>query len=324
MDSRQQFRMSKVALIFGVTGQDGAYLAASLLAKGYGVYGTSRALPLPADNRLAALGVEARVSLIQLDPCSLDAVRETIAAIAPAEIYNLAGQTSVGASFEHPLETWRSIEMAVLYLLEAIRLDAPHIRLFTAGSAECFGNTMCPITELSPMAPMSPYAAAKAAAHWQVSAYRLSYGLHACTGFLFNHESPLREERFVTRKIVDGARRIAAGQGGPLRLGNLDVRRDWGWAPDYVEAMWLMLQRGKAEDYIIATGRCVSLQYFVELAFAQFGLDWREHVVSEQAYFRPSDIAVTEADPSRIQRELGWRATYQVEDVVKMMSEGLS
>ena len=319
IDRCQQFRIDNVALICGVTGQDGAYLAASLLAKGYAVHGACRALPLPAGNRLAALGIEARISLIQLDLGSFDAVREVIAAISPTEIYNLAGQTSVGASFEYPMETWRSIETAVLHLLEAIRQGAPHIRLFAAGSAECFGNATGVITEATPMAPLSPYAAAKASAHWLVHTYRLSYGLHACTGILFNHESPLREERFVTRKIVDGVRRIAAGQGGPLRLGNLDVRRDWGWAPDYVEAMWLMLQCEKAEEYVIATGRCVSLRYFVELAFAHAGLDWREHVVSDQAFFRSSDITATEADPSSIRRELGWQATHQVEDVVKLM-----
>lgn len=319
MTAQQQSAINKVALICGVTGQDGAYLAASLLAKGYVVHGTSRTLPLPTDNRLATLGVEGRVSLIQLDPTCMEAVRKTIAAVAPAEVYHLAGQTSVGASFEYPLETWRSIEMAVLNWLEAIRLDAPHVRFFNAGSGECFGNAAGPITEDTPMSPMSPYAAAKAGAHWQVSVYRRSYGLYACTGVLFNHESSLREARFVTRKIVEGARRIAAGQGGPLRLGNLDVRRDWGWAPDYVEAMWLMLQRPSADDYIIATGRCVSLQYFVELAFALFDMDWREHVVSDQAFFRPSDIAATEADPSKILRELGWQAMHQVEDVVKKM-----
>lgn len=319
MAPQQQRRRSKVALICGVTGQDGAYLAASLLAKGYVVHGTSRALPLPTDSRLAVLGIADRVNLIRLDPTCLDAVRETIADVAPAEVYHLAGQTSVGASFEHPLETWRSIEMAVLNWLEAIRRDAPDIRFFNAGSGECFGNAAGAITEDTPMSPMSPYAAAKAGAHWHVSVYRLSYGLHARTGFLFNHESPLREARFVTRKIVEGARRIAAGRADSLRLGNLDVRRDWGWAPEYVEAMWLMLQHPVANDYIIATGRCVSLQYFVELAFAQFGLDWREHVVSDPAFFRPSDIAATEADSSKILRELGWRATFQVEDVVKMM-----
>jgi len=169
------------------------------------------------------------------------------------------------------------------------------------------------------MVPMSPYAAAKAAARGLVSAYRLSYGLRVCTGILFNHESSLREQRFVTRKIVDGARAIAEGQGKPLRLGNLEIRRDWGWAPEYVEAMWLMLQRATPKDYIIATGRSVSLQYFVELAFAHFGLDWREHVVSDEAFFRPSDIASVEADPSKIQQELGWKAIYEIEDVVEKM-----
>lgn len=322
MDCRQQPEARKVALICGVSGQDGAYLAVSLLSKGYAVYGTSRVLPLPADNRLAALGIEERISLRQLDPSCLEAVREMINAVAPTEIYNLAGQTSVAASFEHPLETWRSIEMAVLYLLEAIRQDAPHVRLFTAGSSECFGNTFDRITELSPMAPMSPYAAAKAAARGLVSAYRSSYGLHVCTGILFNHESSLREQRFVTRKIIDGARAIASGQGKPLCLGNLEIRRDWGWAPEYVEAMWLMLQRSISEDYIIATGRSVSLQYFVELVFAHFGLNWREHVVSDKAFFRPSDIVSVEADPSKIQQELGWRALYKIEDVVEKMVAG--
>lgn len=309
----------KVAFICGVAGQDGAYLAAHLLDKGYIVHGSTRALPLPRENNLATLGIQNRISLVRLDPTEINAVRQAMSKVEPMEIYNLAGQTSVGTSFETPLETWRSIEFTVINWLEAIRCDAPQVRFFNAGSSESFGNVPGLISEQTPMSPMSPYAAAKAAAHWQVSVYRQSYGLHASTGLLFNHESPLRDARFVTRKIIDGAKRIANSGQGILRLGNLGINRDWGWAPDYVNAMWLMLQQPAASDYIIATGRCVSLRYFVDLAFAQHGLDWREHVVTSSDCLRPFDIAKAEADPTKIQQELGWQATYHVEDVVKSM-----
>lgn len=321
MEHRPHAATSRVAFICGVSGQDGAYLAAHLLNKGYVVYGSTRVLPLPPHNNLARLGIEERVRLVQLDPNCLDAVRAQLASVAPLEVYNLAGQSSVGTSFQQPYETWRSIELAVVNWLEAIRLDAPETRFFNAGSGECFGKVHGLITELTPMAPVSPYAAAKAAAHWQVSVYRQSFGLHLGTGFLFNHESPLREARFVTRKIVDGARRIASGDEQPLHLGNLDVWRDWGWAPDYVDAMWRMLQSPTASDYVIATGKCVSLQYFVEVAFAHFGLDWRQHVVSNAAFMRPIDIARMEADPSRIRRELGWQTAHSVEQVVALMGD---
>lgn len=311
---------AKVAFICGVTGQDGAYLAAHLLAKGYAVHGSTRALPLPPKNNLARLGIEERVRLVQLNPECLDSVRAQLAAAAPTEVYNLAGQSSVGASFSRPYETWKSIEIVVNNWLEAIRCDAPETRFFNAGSAECFGAVNGAISELTNMAPINPYAAAKAAARWQVSIYRECFGLHAATGLLFNHESPLREAHFVTRKIVDGARRIAEGDKQALHLGNLDVWRDWGWAPDYVDAMWRMLQIPSATDYVIATGKTVSLQYFVELSFAHFGLDWREHVVSDTAFMRPFDILRTDADPSKIRHELGWQAAQSVEQVVALMA----
>lgn len=320
MDHSPQAGTPKVAFICGVTGQDGAYLAAHLLAKGYVVYGSTRSLPLPPKNNLAQLGITERVRLVQLNPECLEAVRAQLAATAPLEVYNLAGQSSVGASFLQPYETWRSIEIVVVNWLEAIRCDAPVTRFFNAGSAECFGNVNGPINELTTMAPMNPYAAAKAAARSQVSVYRQCFGLHSATGLLFNHESPLREAHFVTRKIVDGARRIALGGKQALHLGNLDVWRDWGWAPDYVDAMWRMLQGPSAGDYVIATGKTVSLQYFVELSFAHFGLDWRQHVVSDTAFMRPFDVVRTEADSSKICRELGWQAAQSVEQVVALMA----
>ncbi len=312
---------SKVAFICGVTGQDGAYLAAHLLGKGYIVHGSTRVLPLPSQNNLARLGIAERVRLVQLDPTCLDSVRVQLAATAPHEVYNLAGQSSVGMSFLQPYETWKSIEIIVVNWLEAIRCDAPATRFFNAGSAECYGKVDGPIDELTAFGPMSPYAAAKSAAHWQVSVYRQSFGLHVGTGVLFNHESPLREAHFVTGKIVDGARRIACGDKQVLHLGNLDVWRDWGWAPDYVDAMWRMLQSPSASDYVIATGKCVSLQYFVELSFAHFGLDWRQHVVSDAAFMRPTDIVRIEANPSKIRRDLGWQATHSVEQVVALMAK---
>lgn len=321
MDHSSHVATGKVAFICGVSGQDGAYLASYLLNKGYVVFGSTRTLPLPSQNNLVRLGIETRVRLVQLDPICLNSVRAQLALAAPHEVYNLAGQSSVGTSFKQPHETWKSIEVAVLNWLEAIRRDAPETRFFNAGSGECFGNVHGPITELTAMVPMSPYAAAKAAAHWQISVYRQSFGLHLSTGFLFNHESPLRDARFVTRKIVDGARRIASGDEQSLHLGNLGVWRDWGWAPDYVDAMWRMLQSPTASDYVIATGKCVSLQYFVEVAFAHFGLDWRQHVLIDPVFMRPSEIKRMEADPSKIYRDLDWRAEHAVDQVVTLMAD---
>ena len=253
-------------------------------------------------------------------PNDFRSVLQTVTRVAPDEIYNLAGQTSVGLSFEQPVETIESIAIGVLNMLEAIRFVEQPIRLYNAGSSECFGDTGSEqASEATPFQPRSPYAVAKACAHNLVANYREAYRMHACTGILFNHESPLRPERFVTQKIVRAACRIASGSGENLSLGNLDIHRDWGWAPEYVEVMWLMLQQKQLQDFVIATGRSVSLEYFVARAFANVGLEWRQHVRLDSTLLRPSDIRYGSADPSRAMRLLGWQATLQVDDVIDAM-----
>ncbi len=309
-------------MVFGVGGQDGSYLARFLLSKGYTVIGTSRDVGSMARHGLETLGIADRVALVSALSSDFRSVFRAIVEARPHEIYNLAGQTSVGLSFEQPVETIESISIGTLNLLEAMRLVPEPIRLYNAGSSECFGDTgSVPANELTPFRPRSPYAVAKACAHNLVANYRDAYGLYACTGMLFNHESPLRPERFVTQKIVRAAARIAAGSDESLRLGNLDVHRDWGWAPEYVEVMWMMLQQDDPADFVIATGRTVSLGHLVAKAFEHFGLDWQRHVHQDPALLRPSDIRFGAADPSLAQARLGWRAGRDVDGVVAGMCE---
>lgn len=310
----------KTALICGVSGQDGAYLARHLLNQGYRVVGTSRDAQTADFRNLVRLGIRERVAVASMVLTDFRSTLQTLAKTAPDEIYNLAGQTSVGLSFEQPVETLESIATGTLNLLEAIRfLDRP-IRLYNAGSSECFGDTGgVAATEDTPFRPRSPYAVAKATAHWEVANYREAYGLFACSGILFNHESPLRPERFVTRKIVAAAGRIAQGSSEKLRLGNLAVYRDWGWAPEYVEAMWRMLQLREARDLVIATGVSHALEDFVAAAFAAHALDWRDHVVQDPALFRPAEIGYNGGDASQAQVLLNWQARYRMPDVVRLM-----
>ncbi len=308
---------AKRALILGVGGQDAAYLARVLLSKGYTVVGTSRDATLANRVGLRTLGIEGAVQIVSMAPTDFRSVLQTLRRHQPDEIYHLAGQTSVGLSFEQPVETIESIAIGTLNVLEAIRFEERPIRLYHAGSSECFGDTGdVPATEATPFRPRSPYAVAKACAHNLVSNYREAYRMHACTGILFNHESPLRPDRFVTQKIVRAAARIAADSTETLRLGNLDIHRDWGWAPEYVEVMWQMLQDPQPEDLVIATGRTVSLQYFVERAFANFGLDWKKHVSSDESLLRPSDIRYGAGNPSRAREKLGWHFTRDVDGVI--------
>ena len=310
------------ALICGAGGQDGAYLASFLLAKGYEVVGTSRDAGNAQYGGLRQLGVDKQVRVVSMAPNDFRSVLQTVARAAPDEIYNLAGQTSVGLSFEQPVESIESNVIGVLNLLEAIRFVERPIAFYNAGSSECFGDTgEHRATEETPFRPRSPYAVAKACAHNLVVNYRDAYGMRACTGILSNHESPLRPERFVTQKVVRAACRIAAGSAETLSLGNLDIHRDWGWAPEYVEVMWLMLQQPVVRDYVIATGRSESLEYFVSQAFANFGLDWQQHVRIDPTLLRPSDIRYGAADPSLAQRMLGWHAQRQVDGVVSAMCE---
>ena len=315
--------MAKTALIFGISGQDGTYLARFLLGKGYEVVGTSRDAQISSFSNLIRLGLRDRVEVESVALNDFRSVLQVLKRIQPDEIYNLAGQTSVGLSFGQPVESFESISIGTLNLLEAIRFLEKPVKIYNAGSSECFGNTQGhPADETTPFYPRSPYAVAKAAAYWQVANYRDAYELFACSGLLFNHESPLRPERFVTRKIVSTACRIAGGSRERLELGNIDIQRDWGWAPEYVEAMWLMLQQEAPDDYVIATGETNKLEDFVHTVFSSLGLDWKEHVAVNHELFRPADILISRADPERAARKLGWRAQYRMRDVAKMMVEG--
>jgi GDPmannose 4,6-dehydratase len=310
----------KTALICGVGGQDGSYLAQFLLARGYRVIGTSRDAQVGRHHNLATLGIAGQIGIESMALNDFRSVLQVLDKTRPNEIYNLAGQSSVSLSFEQPVETLESISTGTLNLLEGIRFLDTSMRLYSAGSSECFGNTgETPADENTSFRPRSPYAVAKACAANLVANYRDAYQLFVCTGFLFNHESPLRPRRFVTRKIVEAAYRIHAGLESHVTLGNLDISRDWGWAPDYVEAMWLLLQRGAPLDVVIATGRTVSLQYFVKIAFAYFNLDWEQHVVFNNALLRPSDISYTSANIAKARAELGWTARHSVDDVVSNM-----
>ncbi len=308
-------------MICGIGGQDGAYLAAHLLDLGYTVVGTSR----DAHGRfegLAALGIRDRVSVVSMSLVDFRSSFQALKKAQPDEIYNLAGQTSVGLSFDQPVETFESIVVGTINLLEAIRMLGRPVRLYNAGSSEMFGNAGDEAaSETTVLKPRSPYGIAKATSFWQIAQYREAYGIAAATGILFNHESPLRPERFVTQKIVAAACRIARGEQESLTLGDLSVHRDWGWAPEYVVAMHRMLQLEELEDFVIATGMTTSLEEFVAAAFATVGLDWRRHVNRDPRLVRPSEIACGRADTRRATERLGWKATYTMPDVVRMMVE---
>jgi len=311
--------MERTALIFGISGQDGALLAALLVHKGYQVHGTSRDAQVSNFGNLDRVCVRDKVALHSAVTTDFRSVLQVLSRVAPDEVYLLAGQSSVGLSFEQPAETLESIAMGTLNLLEAIRFLGLPTRLYNAGSGDCFGELSEPASEDTAFRPRSPYGVAKASAHWTVANYREAYGLFACTGILFNHESPLRPPRFVTRKVVAAACRIEGGSGERLKLGNLDIERDWGWAPEYVQAMWLMLQQPTAEDYIIATGKAHSLRQFVEYTFDDLGLDWRAHVDIDDDLRRPTDIAHSIGLPSKAGRVFQWRAKNGLRDVIRFM-----
>lgn len=314
----------KTALICGISGQDGSYLAQLLLGKGYSVWGTSRDAQGSSFGNLRTLGILDRVKTLSMVPEDFRSVFMAIKQSVPDEIYYLAGQSSVGLSFEQPAESIQSAVIGTLNMLEACRMFDREIRLYHAGSSECFGDTLGqPANEKTPFNPRSPYAVAKASAYWLVNNYREAYSLFACSGILFNHESPLRPARFVTQKTIAAVKRIADGSGETLQLGRMDIARDWGWAPEYVEAMWLMLQRDYPEDFVIATGATYSLEDFVRLAFAEFDLDWRDHVQQSEALFRPTDLLVSRADPSEAKLKLGWQAKFSTPQVIKKMIAGV-
>lgn len=312
----------KKALISGISGQDGAYLAELLLSKGYKVFGTARDAQVSSFYNLVRLGIKQDVTLFSMALNDFRSVLQTLSKVQPDEIYNLAGQSSVGLSFEQPVETLESVAFGTLNLLEAIRFLQLPIRLYSAGSSECFGDTGgVPADEMTSFHPRSPYAVAKAAAHWEVSNYRESYNLFACTGILFNHESPLRPERFVTRKIIKTACCIASGSKESLQLGNISIARDWGWSPEYVDAMWRMLQQDEPKDFVIATGETNTLEDFVVEVFTQLGLNWQEHVIADSSLLRPSEIMVSRGDTTKAEKKLGWKARYRMKDVIRMMIE---
>jgi GDPmannose 4,6-dehydratase len=312
----------KKALIFGVSGQDGAYLAKLLLNKDYTVYGTSRDAQVSSFRNLEYLGIRDRVQLKSTALNDFRSVLQVLAKTQPDEIYNLAGQTSVGLSFEQPVETLESIAVGTLNILEAIRFIGEPIKFYNAASSEVFGDINdAAADESTPFSPRSPYAVAKATAFWEVANYREAYGLFACSGILFNHDSPLRPERFVTQKIVSSACRIAAGTQDKLYLGNIDIQRDWGWAEDYVEAMYLMLQQQQSDDYVIATGESYTLAEFIEIAFRLVDLDWQNYVLSDKELRRPTDIAISRGNPQKAREKLGWEAKHKVADIIRMMME---
>lgn len=315
----------KVALICGASGQDGSYLARYLLSKNYIVWATSRDAQGASFQNWRALGIpEGRIRILSMVPEDFRSVIMALKKSSPDEVYYLAGQSSVGLSFEQPAETIQSITLGTLNMLEACRMTERPVRMYHAGSSECFGDTLgAAASELTPLQPSSPYAVAKASAYWLVDNYRKAYNLYACTGILFNHESPLRPTRFVTQKIISTAKRIASGSSEKLRLGRMDISRDWGWAPEYVEAMWLMLQQDEPEDYVIATGHTATLEEFVQEAFSCLGLSWESHVVVDEEFFRPTDLLVSRADTSKARKKLGWDATFKMPDVVRGMLKGI-
>jgi len=313
----------KRAIILGASGQDGAYLSRLLLDRDYEVHGTSRDAEMCSFERLELLGIRDRVTMHSVSMRDFRELLQLISSVQPDEIYNLAGQSSVALSFSQPIETMESIATGELLVLEAIRYLRAPIRIYNSGSSECFGDT--PIgsasDERTPFVPRSPYATAKATSHWTTTNYREAYGLFACSGILFNHESPLRSERFVTKKVAGAAAAIAAGRRQKLQLGNLEISRDWGYAPEYVEAMWRMLQRDEPDDFVIATGESHTLQEFVASMFAEFGLDWREHVETRPELLRPSDLRYSRGNPAKAKELLGWEAKTRFAELIGKLAD---
>ncbi|GIU85326.1 MAG: GDP-mannose 4,6-dehydratase [Acidimicrobiales bacterium] len=308
------------ALITGITGQDGSYLAEFLLEKGYEVIGMVRRSSTVNFERIAHL--QDRITLAHGDLLDEASLIEVLREHRPTEVYNLAAQSFVQTSFNQPVLTGETTALGVTRLLDAIRVVDPEIRFYQASSSEMFGKVQeVPQTEKTPFYPRSPYGVAKVYGHWITVNYRESYGLFACSGILFNHESPRRGLEFVTRKISHGVARIKLGLADELRLGNLDAQRDWGYAGDYVEAMWMMLQQDEPDTYVIATGETHSVREFCELAFSHVGLDWQDHVVVDPKYFRPAEVDALVGDASYARQKLGWKPKTSFEELVVMMVE---
>jgi len=314
----------KTALITGITGQDGAYLAKFLIERGYEVFGTYRRLSSPNFWRLQYLGIFDKVNLIPIDLSDSSSILEAVKVAEPDEIYHLAAQSFVGASFETPIATGDISGLAVTRILEVVRHLDPEIKFYQASTSELYGsfgtaNVNGLLNESSPFKPASPYAAAKLYGYWITRIYREAYGMFTVNGILFNHESPLRGLEFVTRKISNAVAKIALGLEKELKLGNLESKRDWGYAPEYVESMWLMLQHDTPDDYVIATGEAHSVKEFCEIAFDLVGLDWQEYVKVDKRFMRPLDVTYLCGDYSKAERELGWRPKTKFKDLVKIM-----
>jgi GDPmannose 4,6-dehydratase len=310
--------MAKKALITGITGQDGSYLAEFLLAKGYKVYGLTRRASNPGHDRIAH--IIDRIELLPGDLLDENSLYEAMRVSMPDEVYNLAAQSFVQTSFNQPTLTAEFTAVGVVRVLEALRKVKPDARFYQASSSEMFGKVQeVPQVESTPFYPRSPYGVAKLFGHWITVNYRESYNLHGTSGILFNHESPRRGLEFVTRKITHHAALIKLGKAKELRLGNLDAKRDWGFAGDYVEAMWLMLQQPKARDYVIATGETHSVKEFVELAFARLDLDYKKYVVQDERFFRPAEVDLLIGDPKKAFTDLGWKPKTSFKELVNMM-----
>ncbi|MGC8479982.1 MAG: GDP-mannose 4,6-dehydratase [Acidimicrobiales bacterium] len=306
------------ALITGITGQDGSYLAEFLLSLGYEVVGMIRRSSTTSFERIAH--IQDRITLVSGDLLDEVSMMSILREHRPTEVYNLAAQSFVQTSWGQPVFTGETTALGVTRLLDAIRMVDPAIRFYQASSSEMFGKVQAvPQSESTPFYPRSPYGVAKVYGHWITVNYRESYGMYACSGILFNHESPRRGLEFVTRKITNGVARIAAGLDQDLYLGNLDAQRDWGYAFDYVQAMWRMLQQDVAEDYVVATGETHSVREFCEIAFRVLGLDYQEHVKLDERYFRPAEVDLLVGDPAKAKERLGWSPTVSFEELVEMM-----
>jgi len=316
--------LNKIALITGITGQDGAYLAQFLLSKGYEVHGIMRRsshLGI-ADHRLRWLGIADDVTLHDANLSDVSSLMRVVSEVKPDEFYNLGAQSFVATSWAQPIVTANITAVGVTNALEALRLINPGVRFYQASSSEMFGLIQeTEQTETTPFYPRSPYAVAKLYGHWITVNYRQSFGMHASSGILFNHESPLRGVEFVTRKVTDGVARIKLGLANELRLGNIDAKRDWGHARDYVRAMWLMLQQDEADDYVIATNRTTSVRDMCRIAFDYVGMNIDEHLVIDPALFRPAEVDILLGDASKARDKLGWVAETSLEEMIREMVE---
>ena len=310
--------MTKTALITGITGQDGSYLAELLLEQGYRVCGVVRRSSTENFSRIEHL--RGQVELFQADLLDQTSLAAVLREVSPDEVYNLAAMSFVPTSWQQPVLTAEFTALGVTRVLDALRQECPKARFYQASSSEMFGKVReTPQREETPFHPRSPYGVAKVYGHYLTVNYRESYGLFACSGILFNHESPRRGLEFVTRKITDAVARIKLGLATELRLGNLDAKRDWGFAGDYVRAMWLMLQQQEADDYVIGTGETHSVEEFVSIAFGHVGLDWRKYVIQDPRFYRPAEVDLLLADPSKAQAQLGWRLEVSFDRLIRMM-----